>query len=446
MKNLFKVINADIIACTSFVFLLLWAVSQIDINTDIIDPIGEALSDFDETDLVYTALRDEPAPDTNITLVNIGNLDRAGVAQLIENLNANQPSVIAIDARFFKDKTQYYRENGLINADSLLEIAFSKTQNLVLATKLDELDTTTGHWTQLGVPLPRFRQYSHDGFVNVITKENEFRVAKKVTPVEFLNDSVQIFFPVKIAQLHRPEKAEKFMQRKKVQKFIEIKKAKDVEQSTEKYLETIYYRGNINNFFGETDEFGRGNAFNVIDVDEALFNTYPPNLVQNKICILGYMGETVKNNKYWDEDKFYTPLNKNFAGKSFPDMYGVVVHANIVSMILNETYVDVVEPDVMFYINIAICIFAVILFAYIHHYHNLWWDGVSVICAFTMAGTLMFITLVSFENYRLELDFTYTYVFLIVLGNFLELYYEYAKPGLLWVWKHAKSLVLVSVR
>jgi CHASE2 domain-containing sensor protein len=40
------------------------------------------------------------------------------------------------------------------------------------------------------------------------------------------------------------------------------------------------------------------------------------------------------------EDKFYTPLNKKLAGKSNPDMFGVVVHANIISMILREDYVE----------------------------------------------------------------------------------------------------------
>lgn len=38
------------------------------------------------------------------------------------------------------------------------------------------------------------------------------------------------------------------------------------------------------------------------------------------------------------DDLHYSPLNERVSGKSFPDMYGVVVHANILSMILNGRY------------------------------------------------------------------------------------------------------------
>lgn len=435
MKFITKIINADIIVCTAFVFSLIWALSQIEINLDFVDPIGKALESFQVTDLVYTALRDEPKPDTNITMVNIGNLDRGGIATLINNINEHSPAVIGIDARFFKDKTEYYRQNGLPNADSLLEIAFSNTKNLVLATKLDNVDTATGQWTMMNAALPRFRQHAYDGFVNVITKEEDFRIARKVTPVEFVNDTVQTFFPVKITELYDKSKVDKFMARDKVQKFIALKKAKENTDVSANFLETIYFRGNINNFFGETDEFGRANAFNVIDAEQALNAEFDPSLVKGKICILGYMGETVRNNKYWDEDKFYTPLNKNFAGKSFPDMYGVVVHANIVSMLLNETYVDVVDPDKILIINIIICILNVILFAYVHHYIHVWWDGLSVVITLAEALLLLAVQLICFEYYRIEIEFGYAIAFIFLLGNLLELYYEYAKPGLLWTYR-----------
>ena len=38
------------------------------------------------------------------------------------------------------------------------------------------------------------------------------------------------------------------------------------------------------------------------------------------------------------DDLHFTPLNKIVSGKSFPDMYGVVIHANILSMIINGKY------------------------------------------------------------------------------------------------------------
>lgn len=435
MKFLKKLINTDIVVCTAFVFLLIVALSKIEINLDLIDPIGKALDDFQTTDLVYNALRDEPAKDTNITLVNISTLNRASLATLINNLNKYNPKVIGIDARFFKDKTEYYVQNGLVNGDSLLEIAFAGTKNLVLATELFEYNESNNRYDTIKKSLPRFMKSAHGAFVNMITTENDFRVSRKIIPIDYVKDSMHIFFPLKIAEFMDKEKVDRFLKREKVQDLIAYKKSKqeyDPERA-EKYPEVIYYRGNINNFYGEVDVFGRKDAFNKIDVTEAMNDMIDPKLVTDKALVLGYMGENIINDKYWDEDKFYTPLNKKFAGKSFPDMYGVVVHANIVSMVMNETYVENISENTNFVINIIICILNVILFAYIHNFVKVWWDGLSVVVALGEVLLLYAVVLICFEYYRIELNLNYAIGFVFLLGNLLELYYEYAKPGLVFV-------------
>jgi CHASE2 domain-containing sensor protein len=434
MKFLTKLINLDIVVCTAFVFGLIYLLSNIELNVDLIDPIGKATEDFQTSDLVYNALRDEPEKDTMITLVNISTLDRAQLSNFINKLNKHNPKVIGIDARFFKDKTQYYLDNGLVNGDSLLELAFDKVENLVLATELDNdsFDEATNRFTNIKTPLPRFMKKADGAFVNMITEENDFRVSRKIIPIEFVNDSMHLFFPVKIAQFLDKDKVDKFLNRKKIRELIDYKLSKqpyDPEYS-EKFPEIIYYRGNINNFYGETDVFGRKDAFNKIDVGEVIEETFDPKLVTGKALLLGYMGETIINDKYWDEDKFYTPLNKKFAGKSFPDMYGVVVHANVVSMILNETYVTSLSEEWTFFINILICILNVILFAYIHNYNKTWWDGLSVVVALVEMVVLYFLVLILFEYYRIEFDISDSLAFIFLLGNLLELYYEYFKKWL----------------
>ncbi|NJM93588.1 MAG: CHASE2 domain-containing protein [Cytophagales bacterium] len=69
--------------------------------------------------------------------------------------------------------------------------------------------------------------------------------------------------------------------------------------------------------------------------------------------IFGYLGESF-NDVSW-EDKFYTPLNKTYAGKANPDMYGVVIHANIVSMILNHDYVYTMAESTGVLVAIVLC-------------------------------------------------------------------------------------------
>lgn len=435
MNKLKTWINADIILATAFVFALLYAVSKIPLNTDIIDPIGKALEDFDLSDMVYTATRDEMPKDTNITLVNIGNLNRAQLSVLMDNLNKYQPKVIGIDARFVKDKTEFYRERGLVNGDSLLELAFEKTENLVLATKLQDYSDTLNQWQAVETSIPRLMKSAHAGFVNMITKEDDFRVSRKIVPVDFVNDEMQIFFPVKIASFVAPDKVDKFLKRPRTQQLIQFKKAHQslTEDQSEKLPETIYYRGNINNFSTEKDVFGKGDAFLKLDVDEILADEFDTRLVKDKVLILGYMGDRITNDLFWDEDKFYTPLNKKYAGKSFPDMYGVTVHANIVSMILNETYVDEVDTNFNLWVNVLLCMMWVLLFSYIFHRVKLWWDGLSALITMVGAFAIAAVEVYIFHFYRLTIDFSFSMIFLFVLGNFLELYYELVKPGLIWV-------------
>lgn len=443
MKWYQKWFHADVVFSSIFVFTLLFFVNKIEINADIVDPIGAALEDFQLSDLVYTSLRDDPEKDSTITMVNIGNLNRAELSVLMDNLNQHQPAVIGIDARFFKDKSQFYKDNGLINGDSLLEIAFSKTKNLVLATKLADLNENTSQWDTVHQSLPRFMKSAYEGTVNMITTENDFRVARKIAALDFVKDSIKMFFPVQIASLYNKSKVDKFLQRKKVRELIIDKQKKhplDTTGETQKFLEIIYFRGNINNFEGPTDVFGKKDAFNKIDVQEGMENSFDPKLVKGKILLLGYMGASIQNNKYWDEDKFYTPLNKKFAGKSFPDMYGVTVHANIVSMILNEKYITELNQTWNTVIVLVLCLIGVIIFSYIHHHNHVWWDGLSVIVMILMILIIVGTQLYVFEYYRIEIDISAVMVFLFVLGNFLELYYEYAKPGALWLIRKTASL------
>ncbi len=50
------------------------------------------------------------------------------------------------------------------------------------------------------------------------------------------------------------------------------------------------------------------------------------------------LGFFVKTPPLVIDDLHFTPLNEIVSGKSFPDMYGVVIHANILSMILSGKY------------------------------------------------------------------------------------------------------------
>ena len=81
-------------------------------------------------------------------------------------------------------------------------------------------------------------------------------------------------------------------------------------------------------YYGNTDKFLTLGFDEFITLD----NT---ELLKDKVVLLGYLGVPT-GNPYDVEDKHFTPLNEVTAGKSIPDMYGVLVHANIIHMLLNN--------------------------------------------------------------------------------------------------------------
>ena len=68
-------------------FIVLAFFSFIPINCLFLDPVAKALSDFDVYDIVYSKLSEDPKADTNIVLVNIGNLSRLEIARQVNVLN-----------------------------------------------------------------------------------------------------------------------------------------------------------------------------------------------------------------------------------------------------------------------------------------------------------------------------------------------------------------------
>src|SRR5688500_11797259 len=67
---------------------------------DALDPIGQALKDFELTDHVFSNLRPEPSVDDRVVLVNIGRLSRAAIAEQIRIISEYKPKIIGIDGFF----------------------------------------------------------------------------------------------------------------------------------------------------------------------------------------------------------------------------------------------------------------------------------------------------------------------------------------------------------
>jgi len=360
-----------------------------------LNPIDTALSDFEMTDIVFSeGIRDTPSLDTNIVLVNFGNLSRRGIAKEIEIIASKKPKVLGIDCSFriLKNKDD----------DSLLALAMSKVENLVLYSKLDySSKANIDAFDTLLFCQPKFAQYGSSGFCNLITPgQDAYLTCRTFKPIDSVNGHIENAFALEIATHVNKSKVDKFLSRNKEVEIINFRGNKD-----------YFYSLDVGDLLGYDD----GTGF--IQNPELGIN------LKDKIVIMGFMGENFgPKSNLTIEDKFHTPMNENYAGKAYPDMFGVVVHANIASMVLNDIPINTMSESGGILLAILLCYLNVIFFFYIHDYFPSWYDLVvktmQVFEVLVILGTAVII----YGNYNYSMDVTIAAVAVGLCGDILEVY------------------------
>ncbi|HMP99796.1 MAG TPA: CHASE2 domain-containing protein, partial [Cyclobacteriaceae bacterium] len=145
-------------------------------------------------------------------------------------------------------------------------------------------------------------------------------------------------------------------------------------------------------------------------------------------------------NDFWDtswDDKFFTPLNKKYAGKTNPDMYGVVVHANVVSMIINEDYIDEIADWQETILAIVLCFLNIMFCVWVYRTFPEWYDGVTKLVQVIEFGILAFLMVMIFHWYSYKLDLTLSLAAVALVGDGYEVYAGVGKN----LYRKAKSFV-----
>lgn len=294
---------------------------------DFLDPIQNTIQDFNAADIVFSQLRDyeEIEKDTNIVLVNIGQLNRGGIADLINIINSYGPKVIGIDSFFRRPKGD--------DVDSALAQALRKVKNLVLVSEAIDFDEDFKFDTVL-CSHSMFSKGVVNAYANIITDESSgFRVVRAITPKEIIKDSVCLFFAVEVAKKVAPEKVKIFLERNNE-------------------IEYVNYKRNIYN-----------KKYTALDINDVLENKIDLSFLKDKIVLMGFLGPDINTLVF--EDIFFTPMNEHYLGKAIPDMYGVVIHANVISMIMREDYIATSSQWLKLLITFIIIYFNMALFYFI---------------------------------------------------------------------------------
>jgi CHASE2 domain-containing sensor protein len=400
----------DCVLATLLVFLSMWGlfgITQLQVF-NAFDPIGQALSDVELTDYVFSSLREEPDVDQNIVIVNIGNLSRRQIAEQIQIISKYRPKVIGIDGFFDCSK----RLRDTVNCPQLKDTfgnlmlgnVIQEAGNVILVTKVAQADTLLPPDVYDSLRRSDSLFVTHaarEGYANLDSDaafQDDVKTCRLFNPKLDIKGKSHYAFAVEIAMEYDSIKTQKFLQRNN-------------------YSEVINYRGNVYDIYGSTNY---PQMFYTLDIEDVATENFVPEMIKDKIVIFGFLGDYL-GDPSWD-DKFYTPLNKKLAGKANPDMFGAVVHANIVSMILNEDYVEQMAEWQEVVMAIILCLLNVALFSLINTNLPLWYDGITKLLQLIQLILYSALMVMIFAWYSFKFNVTLTLAAVALVGDVYEIY------------------------
>ena len=427
---------------TAFVFGTMAAFSKI---TDLklfsaFDTMSQALSDTELTDYAFNNLREDPKVEERIVMVNFGALSRRELASEVQIISSFKPRVIAIDALFNCEGGLYDSINCPQLLDTLgnllLSNAIQEAGNVVLGEKLMQTDSLAQFDSNLvdslEMPDPMFRDYAKLGFVTLptdATHQEDVKIVRTVYPQFEVNGKRELAFSVQIAMQYDSVKTKKFLDRNIEEELINFRGNIEVRQLRIKSLKN-----------DETATTNFGTMFFVADVDDIMNGNVSPLLFKDKIVIMGYLGDHV-GDPAW-EDKFFTPLNKKLGGRANPDMFGPVVHANSVAMILNEDYVNQLDEWQKYLIAFLVCYFTVALFYWIDENLPIWYDALSVVIQLVQILIISFLMIYLFASLNLKLDLTVTLVAQALVGPCYDIFKSVQNEIMMRLTKRQESALI----
>ena len=337
-----------------FVFASLGLFSLFIFNVSLFDPFTNAFKDFTLTDLYYSKMKNQDSISAKpIMLIGIDTSSRKDIAFLLEHVNTGSPKVIGLDVSFPDQKEAA--------TDSLLRNTLQRIPNLVVpyAGKFDELSEEIRNNEFFGA--------KNSGYVNMVADNPQFSTIRYYYPFQkgqssFTSSIIKQFDPSLLGGLE-----------KRADKKTDIK-----------------YFGNLQNF-------------QFMTFSEAMDSS--PDTFAGKIVLLGYLGVTPNVSRASiDEDKFYTPLNPRLSGRSYPDMYGVVIHANILRMALDKDFVIDVPAWLNWTLAFLVSWMLIPIFCRWYIHAPMWWHLNTKLVQIGLSILLVFLTIWMYASLNIKLD------------------------------------------
>jgi len=328
-------------------------------------------------------MRPPVVPDTSIVIVNAGFLSRRQIAKQLERIEKENPKAIGIDLLFSETENQ--------KDDSLLTSVITRYDNCVLVNQMSAFNESSESFDSLALPAIHFKNRIKYGFANLPTSGDESRrTVRDFIPFALARGDTVQSFASQIAGLYDPAAIKEIIERGKKQ-------------------EPINFRRNIS-------ELG----YYFINYDQVLDTAVNLSVCKDKIVLLGFTGIDLQTKTF--EDIFFTPLNQNYAGKSFPDMYGVVIHANIISMILANDYINEMPFAATLLIAFFICYIVALSLERMKMSYAKLYKGLSKVVILTVMVFYFFVAVYIFYLYNFKMNLTFTLFAILLVPTSLDIY------------------------
>lgn len=304
-----KILFRDAFFCTIMTFIIAGILYFAFVNLSILDPFEKAFKDFKFTDIFYSELINKDQRNNKIVIVNIKHADRFQIAQVIDKIDAQGPSVIGLDIIFEDRKSEFI--------DSILKSSLASAKSLVTAYFHENDSVVNNH---------DYFQFNGEtkGYIN-LDLEGQNSVIRNFLGVKGDNNN-EYAFATQLA----------------------LKAG---------YLKETYAKKELKNQI-PINYIGNKDIFLSFDIEEALNKEEIP-AFKDAVVILGYLGDG--NESFDIEDKHFTPLNSEWVGRAVPDTFGVIVHANILNMLSKGNMIYRVSKFSTYLLSFIVCFLTILL-------------------------------------------------------------------------------------
>lgn len=280
------------------VVAMAWLITLIPINVEFLAPIEIALREFEYTDIITSQIQHDEAPrvDTSIVLVNIGHATRSQLALTIDAIHAAGASCIGVDAVFSSSV-------DTIGAAAIAEVVRDRP-NVYMAEVLTGRALDDGQVVYHGRERGVLGQYTGITFANVsLPSSSTFKTIRHWESSGQYGDHVS---PSMVLSLARH------------------------------FLRDTSILQEIN---GDVFiKYQRSRTWYTAEWSDCITGNVAPELFRGRIVLLGFLGSRLGDTTSI-EDRFFTPLNRSYVGRTWPDAYGLEIHATVLSMLLHRDLV-----------------------------------------------------------------------------------------------------------